>query len=198
MGFVDTIFLSTNLILIDFALCRSSDDSRYSSQCRHDILPGISSVASRSRSVSLYRISICIAHKLIEWPHYSGDEALQVLADLHGGGDLKNELVVLEFEEIKEQVRFENQEGAKSYLDLLKPGMPRRVGLGMALQMWSQLTGMNVMMYVSLHIFSSEIKLTYKQVLYHLCIPWCWSRWWINELDCFDKSGRLFLPNSYR
>lgn len=35
----------------------------------------------------------------------SEDEALQVLADLHGGGDKTHELVVLEYEEIKQQVR---------------------------------------------------------------------------------------------
>lgn len=74
------------------------------------------------------------------------DEALQVLADLHGQGDRKNSLVQLEYEEIKQQVIFERTEGAKSYLDLLKPGNPRRVMLGMTLQAWSQLTGMNVMM----------------------------------------------------
>jgi hypothetical protein len=35
---------------------------------------------------------------------FSEDEALQVLADLHGGGDKSNELVVLEHEEIRQQV----------------------------------------------------------------------------------------------
>ena len=78
----------------------------------------------------------------------SEDEALQILADLHGGGNKDAELVQLEFEEIKAQVHFEKTEGAKSYLDLLKPGILRRVGLGCSLQMWSQLTGMNVMMCV--------------------------------------------------
>lgn len=34
----------------------------------------------------------------------SEDEALQVLADLHGKGDKTNEVVVFEFEEIKQQV----------------------------------------------------------------------------------------------
>lgn len=34
----------------------------------------------------------------------SEEEALEILADLHGGGDTSNELVVLEFEEIKQQV----------------------------------------------------------------------------------------------
>ncbi|KAJ7591042.1 general substrate transporter [Mycena floridula] len=82
-------------------------------------------------------------------------EALEILADLHGGGDQNNELVQLEFEEIRQQVIFEKTQGAKSYGDLLKPGIPRRVMLGMALQMWSQLTGMNVMMYYIIYVFQS-------------------------------------------
>jgi MFS family permease len=76
-----------------------------------------------------------------------------VLADLHGGGDMTNELVVLEHEEIKAQVHFERTEGAKSYADLFKPGIFRRVTLGCSLQMWSQLTGMNVMMYYIIYVF---------------------------------------------
>ncbi|KAF5372329.1 hypothetical protein D9615_009264 [Tricholomella constricta] len=85
--------------------------------------------------------------------HGREEEALQVLADLHGKGDKTNELVVLEYEEIKQQVYFERNEGAKSYLDLLKPGNPRRVMLGCCLQMWSQLSGMNVMMYYIIYVF---------------------------------------------
>lgn len=71
---------------------------------------------------------------------------MEILADLHGRGDITNELVVLEYEEIKNQVYLERTGGAKSYMDLLKPGILRRVGLGCSLQMWSQLTGMSVMM----------------------------------------------------
>ena len=37
-------------------------------------------------------------------------------------------------------------------MDLLKPGNPRRVMLGMCLQMWSQLCGMNIMMYDLLEV----------------------------------------------
>ncbi|KAG5733106.1 High-affinity glucose transporter, partial [Termitomyces sp. T112] len=93
-----------------------------------------------------------------ESPRYLFDqgrenEALQVLADLHGGGDINNELVVLEYEEIKHQICFERTEGAKSYLDLLKPGNSRRVMLGCTLRMWSQLTGVNVMMYYIIYVF---------------------------------------------
>ena len=78
--------------------------------------------------------------------HDRADEALTILADLHGKGDPNNDLVQLEIAEIKEQVHFERTEGAKSYLDLLKPGILRRVHLGASLQMWSQLSGMNIMM----------------------------------------------------
>jgi hypothetical protein len=60
---------------------------------------------------------------------------------------------VLEFEEIKQQVYFERTEGAKTYTDLLKPGILRRVCLGCSLQMWSQLTGISVMMWVTLRLF---------------------------------------------
>jgi hypothetical protein len=51
------------------------------------------------------------------------------------------------------QVEYERTQGAKSYLDLLKDGNPRRVFLGMSLQMWSQLSGMNVMMYYIVYVF---------------------------------------------
>ena len=110
--------------------------------------------------------------------HDREEEALTILADLHGGGDTNNELVQLEFNEIKEQVNFERTEGAKSYADLLKPGIFRRVGLGASLQMWSQLSGMNIMMYVS--ILTPKIRSMFMsifQVLHRLCFPGCWSYW---------------------
>ena len=105
-------------------------------------------------------------------------EALQVLADLHGNGDRNSDLVALEYEEIKCQVYFERTEGAKSYKDLFKPGIFRRVGLGCSLQMWSQLTGMNVMMSVAnLPNSAGEYTHLYRQVLHHLRFPRCRSHW---------------------
>jgi sugar porter (SP) family MFS transporter len=80
-------------------------------------------------------------------------EALEILADVHGGGDANAELVQLEYNEIKQAIEFERSEGAKSYADLLKPGVLRRVSLGTSTQMWSQLTGMNVMMYYIIYVF---------------------------------------------
>jgi hypothetical protein len=74
--------------------------------------------------------------------HDRYDEALEVLSDVHGGGDPNAELVQLEYNEIKQAVEFERTEGAKKWSDLFKPGVFRRVILGTCLQMWSQLTGM--------------------------------------------------------
>ncbi|KZP22116.1 general substrate transporter [Athelia psychrophila] len=85
--------------------------------------------------------------------HGREEEALEILADLHGQGDQTNELVVLEYEEIKGQVYFEREQGAKSYADLLAPGIVRRVVLGCSVQMWAQLSGMNVMMYYIVYVF---------------------------------------------
>jgi hypothetical protein len=76
----------------------------------------------------------------------SESEALQVLADLRSKGNKNDPVVLLEYEEIKEQVRYEHAEGAKSYLDLFRYGNPRRAMLGMSLHMWGQLSGVNVMM----------------------------------------------------
>ena len=68
--------------------------------------------------------------------HGHEDKALEILADLHGKGNKDDALVQLEFEEIRQQVYFERTEGAKSYIDLLKPDVFRRVVLGTCLQMW--------------------------------------------------------------
>ncbi len=82
-------------------------------------------------------------------------------------------MVQLEFEEIKEQVYFERTEGAKSYFDLIKPGVLHRVSLGASLQMWSQLSGVNLMMYVCARLLLSSV-LMRCQVLHYLRIPGGW------------------------
>ncbi|GAA6018298.1 hypothetical protein JCM10207_000795 [Rhodosporidiobolus poonsookiae] len=84
------------------------------------------------------------------------EEALQILADVHAAGDTEDELVRLEYNEIKRQIEFEKTQSAKSYMDLLKPDVRRRVFLGCTEQMWSQLTGMNVMMYYVVLVVQSS------------------------------------------
>ncbi|KAL8291885.1 hypothetical protein RQP46_002143 [Phenoliferia psychrophenolica] len=82
-------------------------------------------------------------------------QALKILADIHGEGESSNEFVQLEWNEIKQAIDFDRTQAAHSYLDLLKPGIFRRVWLGVSLQMWSQLCGMNVMMYYVVYVFQS-------------------------------------------
>ncbi|KAK4705076.1 hypothetical protein P7C70_g1137, partial [Phenoliferia sp. Uapishka_3] len=79
--------------------------------------------------------------------HGRSEEALKILADVHGQGREDDELVQLEYNEMKQAMDFDRTQAAHSYRDLLKPGIFRRVWLGVSVQMWSQLCGMNVMMY---------------------------------------------------
>ncbi|RUP44821.1 general substrate transporter [Jimgerdemannia flammicorona] len=82
------------------------------------------------------------------------EEALQILANLHGNGDINNEYVQREWAEIQETIRFEREEAAHSYLELFKPKMIKRVFLGVALQAWQQLTGMNIIMFYVVYLFN--------------------------------------------
>ncbi|KAI9789877.1 MAG: MFS sugar transporter [Piccolia ochrophora] len=80
------------------------------------------------------------------------EEAIRVLADLHGKGDLNHPKVLAEYQEIEEALRFEREDAISSFKALVAPRMLKRVILGMSIQMWSQLCGMNVMMYYIVYI----------------------------------------------
>lgn len=79
------------------------------------------------------------------------EEALQVLASLHDG-DPANPKVLAQYQEIKEALEFERTQAISSYKALVAPGMRKRVVLGMSVQAWSQLCGMNIMMYYIVYI----------------------------------------------
>jgi len=57
-----------------------------------------------------------------------------------------------QYQEIEDVIRFEREEAISSYAELTKPRILRRVILGMSIQMWSQLCGMNVMMYYIVYV----------------------------------------------
>ncbi|KAK3303122.1 general substrate transporter [Chaetomium strumarium] len=80
------------------------------------------------------------------------EEALQVLAHVHGKGDVNHPKVLAEYQEIEEALRFEREQATSSFKTLIAPRMFKRVLLGMSIQMWSQLCGMNVMMYYIVYI----------------------------------------------
>ncbi|KAI1338407.1 general substrate transporter [Xylariaceae sp. FL0016] len=80
------------------------------------------------------------------------EEALQVLALLHGNGDVDHPKVLAEYQEIEDALRFEREESVSSFRALVQPRIAKRVLLGMSIQMWSQLSGMNIMMYYIVYI----------------------------------------------
>lgn len=75
------------------------------------------------------------------------DDCLGTLALVHGKGDSNSPFVLKEYEEIKEMCEFERLNADVTYRELFKPEMINRTHIGVFTQIWSQLTGMNVMMY---------------------------------------------------
>jgi hypothetical protein len=69
------------------------------------------------------------------------EEALEVLANLHGNGDRNHPKVLAQYQEIEEALALEREQASTSYQELIKPRIAKRVILGMSLQMWSQLCG---------------------------------------------------------
>ncbi|KAL8290405.1 hypothetical protein RQP46_002663 [Phenoliferia psychrophenolica] len=111
----------------------------------------------RGRVVALQQWAITWGIFLQLWLMDNGreDEALKILADVHGAGNPDDELVQLEYNEIKQAAEFDRTMAARSYKDLLEPRIARRVWLGCSVQMWSQMCGMNVMMYYVVYVFQS-------------------------------------------
>ncbi|KAL2149218.1 hypothetical protein VTH82DRAFT_8566 [Thermothelomyces myriococcoides] len=84
------------------------------------------------------------------------DEAMRVLANLHGNGDLNHPKVLAQYQEIQEALRLEKEQAESSFATLIKPGIFKRVILGMSIQMWSQLSGMNIMMSLNPELINSS------------------------------------------
>ena len=73
------------------------------------------------------------------------EDCRAVLALVHGKGDASHPFVAFELQDIKEMCDFERRHANATYLDLFKPRMLNRTLIGLFTQIWSQLTGMNVM-----------------------------------------------------
>lgn len=75
------------------------------------------------------------------------EETQAVLTLVHGKGDPNSPFVKLELDEIRQMIDFERQNADVSIAELFRPRMLNRLHIGIFTQIWSQLTGMNVMMY---------------------------------------------------
>ena len=82
------------------------------------------------------------------------DEAKDVLTLVHGKGNPDSPWVHRELGEIRSVVEFERANADVTYFELLKPNMLNRTSIGVFTQIWSQLTGMNVMMYYITYVFT--------------------------------------------
>lgn len=78
------------------------------------------------------------------------DECLNVLALVHGKGNVDNAFVKHEFAEIQAMCEFERNNADVSYLELIKPNMINRTHIGVFTQIWSQLTGS--VLFHALHV----------------------------------------------
>jgi len=81
------------------------------------------------------------------------EEAHEILALVHGKGDKNHPWVLKEIGEIKQQAELERGQSAGTYWELLKPKYLNQTHIAVFTQIWSQLTGMNVMMYYITYVF---------------------------------------------
>lgn len=85
--------------------------------------------------------------------HDKWEECHDVLTLVHGKGDPNAPFVHMELTEIKNMIEFERRNADVSVFELFKPRMLNRLHIGVFTQIWSQLTGMNVMMYYITYVF---------------------------------------------
>lgn len=77
--------------------------------------------------------------------HDRWEECHSVLTLVHGKGNAESPIVMTEMQEIRDMCEFERQNKDVNYLELFKPSMINRTLIGLFTQIWSQLTGMNIM-----------------------------------------------------
>ena len=73
------------------------------------------------------------------------DDRQAVLTAVHGRGDPHSPMVQYEMSEIRRWVEFDRHNRDVSYLKLFSGRMLNRTMMALFMQIWSQLTGMNVM-----------------------------------------------------
>ena len=75
------------------------------------------------------------------------EEVHEILAHLHGKGDLQDPVVLAELEEVKDAARIAHEAKGVSFFGLFGPGIWKRTLVGCSVQVWQQLFGGNVQLY---------------------------------------------------
>jgi sugar porter (SP) family MFS transporter len=78
--------------------------------------------------------------------HGYREEGLQVLADLHGSGDISDPLIVRQFVDMETTILLENKLGQVTWGELFQ-FYPRRVMVGVSCQQFAQTNGINALLY---------------------------------------------------
>ncbi|KAH8817380.1 general substrate transporter [Xylogone sp. PMI_703] len=81
------------------------------------------------------------------------EEALTVLARLHANGNENDSYVLAELSEIRAKLAQEKLYPAPSYFKLLFGEERRRMWIGIGVQFWQSMTGINVIMYYAVFLF---------------------------------------------
>lgn len=105
------------------------------------------------------------------------EEALEVLARTIGNGDRNHPKVLAQYQEIEDALKFDREEAISSFKALVAKGMFKRVFLGMSVQAWSQLCGMNISACNrACTIISGAVLTSASDVLYrlHYAGRWHW------------------------
>ncbi|KAL1968342.1 hypothetical protein VTN77DRAFT_1871 [Rasamsonia byssochlamydoides] len=81
------------------------------------------------------------------------EEALEVLARVHAQGDINDPYVLAEFQEITAKIAYEKMHPPPSYWKLLFGEERRRMWIGIGVQFWQSMTGINIIMYYAVFLF---------------------------------------------
>ncbi|KAJ5546660.1 hypothetical protein N7494_004245 [Penicillium frequentans] len=81
------------------------------------------------------------------------EKALHALARLHSDGNINDPFVHAELAEIEAKIQWERQNPPPSYIQMLVGRDRRRTWLGIGVQFWQQVTGVNVIMYYAVFLF---------------------------------------------
>ncbi|KAL7923298.1 sugar transporter domain-containing protein [Trichoderma austrokoningii] len=73
--------------------------------------------------------------------------AISTIAQLHAKGDVNHAKVMAQCREMTEEIRIERERGLPSLHVLLRRPLAKRLCLGVSIQAWSQLCGIDIMMY---------------------------------------------------
>ncbi|KFY48808.1 hypothetical protein V495_01012 [Pseudogymnoascus sp. VKM F-4514 (FW-929)] len=91
-----------------------------------------------------------------QWLAYKDrwEDCQQVLTMVHAKGDLNHPFVELELQELKEACEFDRNSADHSVFELFQGEMLWRAHIGIFTQIWSQLSGINVIMYYITYVFA--------------------------------------------